>query len=80
METIKNLLNQYGRPLIAKYLTRAVLYGMTFVAAKLATDAPDGDTATKIAEWGASAACAGAAMLIDYLHHKKDLAEVPPKK
>jgi hypothetical protein len=80
VETIKRLLNDWGRPLAAKYLTRLILWGATAISAKLAIDSPSSDTLTKVGEWAAAGACAGAAMLIDYLHHKKDLAEVPPKK
>ena len=80
METIKKLLNDWGRPLAAKYLTRFILWGAAAVSAKLAIDGPNSDALTKMGEWAAAGACAGVAMLIDYLHHRKDLAEVPPKK
>ena len=80
METIKKLLNDWGRPLAAKYLTRLILWGAAAISAKLAIDSPSNDTLTKIGEWAAAGACAGAAMLIDYLHHRKDLAETPKAK
>jgi uncharacterized membrane protein len=80
MDTIKKLLNDYGRPLAAKYLTRLILWGATAIFAKLSMETPDVTWATKTAEIAATALCAGAAMLIDYYHNKKDLATPPPKK
>lgn len=80
METIKDLLAKYGRPLMAKYITRALLYGGTVLAAKLSIDAPKDDTFTEVAGWVASGVCAGLALLIDRWHAKKDLAEMPPTK
>jgi hypothetical protein len=80
METIKKLLNDWGRPLAAKYLTRLILWGATVLFAKLSMESPDASWVAKTAEIGATAACAGLAMLIDAWHNKKDLAEVPPKK
>jgi hypothetical protein len=80
METLKRILNDWGRPLAAKYLTRFILWGAAAISAKLAIDSPSTDTLTKIGEWAAAGACAGAAMLIDYLHHRKDLATPPPRK
>ena len=80
METLKELLAKYGRPFVAKYLTRVLLYGAAALSAKAGIDSPSTDTVTKVAEWGAAVACVGVAALIDHYHHKKDLAEVPPKK
>ena len=80
MDTIKKLLNDWARPLLAKYATRALLYGGSVLAAKFAIDAPKDDTVAELGGWVAAAVCAGLAMLIDRWHAKKDLAEVPPKK
>jgi len=73
MDTIKNLLNTYARPFAAKYATRAVLYGMTALTAKLSMDnTGTAGTAQVVGEWLATAACAAAAMLCDWLHHRAD--------
>ena len=79
MDTIKEMLAKYGRPLIAKYLTRALLYGGGAVAAKLSIDAPKDDTVTEVAGWAAAGVCAILALLIDRWHAKTDLAQQPPK-
>ena len=72
MDTIKNMLDKYGRPLLAKYVQRGVTYGCAAISAKLAIDAPASDTQAKLVEWLVAGALAGLGMIIDYLHHKYD--------
>jgi len=76
MADIKEMLNTWARPLLAKYLLRGLTYGATALSAKLAIDSPNVDWLTKIAEWVAAAGCAGAAMLIDYYQHRADKKDV----
>jgi len=78
MDTIRDLINKWGRPLLAKWVTRGLLYGGAALAAKLSIDAPKNDTVAEVGGWVAAGVCALLALLIDRWHAKKDLAE-PPK-
>ena len=78
MDTIKEILNQYARPFLVKHLTRWLTYGSAAISAKLAITAPDDDTVTKAAGWIAATIMAAVAMLIDWLHHRKDRAGSNP--
>jgi len=72
METIKRMLDKYGRKLLAKWLTRLLIYGAVAISAKVAVTAPSEDTLGKVAEWAAVVLCGLAAWGIDSLHQKKD--------
>jgi hypothetical protein len=71
-DTIKGLLGRFGRPLLAKYLTRLVLWGTAAISAKLAVDAPAADTQSKLVDWLVAIAAALLAAGVDYLHHALD--------
>lgn len=75
MDMLKQFLNDYARPFLVKYVTRGLTYGATAISAKLAIFAPDEDTVTKVAGWVTAGALAGVAMLIDWIHHRKDRGE-----
>ena len=79
MDTIRKLINDYGRPLLAKWITRGLLYGGAALAAKLSIDSPKDDTMTEVGGWIAAGLCAAAALLLDRWHAKKDLAQEPPR-
>ncbi len=69
---LTHAVHTYGRPLLSKYITRLVLWGVTAISAKAAIDSPDQDTQTKVAEWLAALGAALLAGLVDYLHHRAD--------
>ena len=71
-ETIKTTLARFGRPLLAKWITRAVLWGATAVSAKAAISAPSADVAAQVADWLAAVLLAVAAGGIDFLHDRAD--------
>jgi hypothetical protein len=71
-ETIKNLLNKYGRNIVAKSLTRLFLWGATAISAKLAISRPTDDVLGQLADWGATIVLALIAAAIDYFHQKAD--------
>ena len=77
VDAIRDFLNRWARPLLSKWLTRAVLYGAAAITAKLGSDTMGSDTGAAVGEFVASGVCAGLAMLVDWLHHRKDKAEAP---
>jgi hypothetical protein len=89
-EDIKAKLAAVARPLLAKAAVRAILYGAgTVLGAKalglwsaVSGSASQPSTA-QVNAWAEAVASAGCYLLavgLDYLHHKMDLAEVPPQK
>jgi len=65
---------------VAKWITRGLLYGLGAIFLKLGVDPPEGvdEQAASAAEAIVGILMMVAAAVIDYVHHKKDLAE-PPK-
>lgn len=73
MDQLKEILSKWLRPFVSKAITRFLLWGIAFLCAKLAVEAPkDQSWVTSLSEWVATVVCVGLAGLVDYFHHKAD--------
>ena len=85
MDTIKTLLlaafEKFARPFLSKVLTRYILIGLAFLCGWLGMDpAAHGGWVSGFVAFVLAALAASLQLLIDYIHHRKDLAQVPPEK
>lgn len=78
MSATKEQLQKIVRPLAIKWATRGVLWVLT---AKLGLDALEAETASgEIGNALGAVACVVVSLLIDWWHHRQDLAQTPPEK
>lgn len=75
MDAIKDILNKYFRPLAAKCILRALLYGAGVLGNAIGYVVPDDSTMEKAAYHLAGIGCLVIAAIIDRIHHKKDREE-----
>ena len=75
MQVLRELLNKYFRPFVAKYILRVLLYGAGALGNAIGYMAPDEATMEKVASHLAGIGCLALAAIIDRIHHRKDRAE-----
>ena len=78
VDALKDLVTRLARPLLAKYATRGVLWICTAMLGLAAADSQT--TAGEIGLALAAIATAAINLAIDRWHHRRDLAEQPPKQ
>ena len=72
MDTIKGLLDKYAKSVIAKYMLRALVYGVVAISTWLHCTQPANDTLAQVADWAATVFVALVMWGLDKYSHKSN--------
>lgn len=80
MDWVKEILNKYGRSLIAKWVLRGVGYGVSVPAVVKICGQMSGETQAGLADWLTAGIVGGLTLLLDYVQQRLDRKPGTEKK